>query len=127
MGMYTELVLKCRLKNDLPPVVKLTLDFMLNPSHLVLPSELPEHELFQCPRWEFMLVSNSFYHHPEKVVSRFNEYSSDYLFVRTDLKNYDDEIGKFIDWIKPYLENVEGECIGWTWYEEEKSPSLIHI
>lgn len=121
MGMYTELLLKCRIKDELPQVVKSTLGYMLYGGDT--PNELPDHPLFECARWGYMLRFSSYYHHPEYVISKCDKY----IFIRSDLKNYDDEICKFIDWIKPYLDNIEGECIGWSWHEEDDSPTLIHM
>jgi hypothetical protein len=43
------------------------------------------------------------------------------------LKNYNNEIDKFIDWLKPYLKNEKGTIIGWKWYEEDMSPTVIEM
>jgi transposase InsO family protein len=41
------------------------------------------------------------------------------------LKNYDNEIKHFIDWLTPYIDQEDGECIGWSWYEEDDKPTLL--
>jgi hypothetical protein len=35
-----------------------------------------------------------------------------------NLKNYDDEIAKFFDWIDQYVEGSEGDFLGYSLYEE---------
>jgi len=48
------------------------------------------------------------------------------LCIRCNLKNYDDEIEKFLDWIHPYLDKQEGDFLGFYRYEETEQPTLIH-
>lgn len=119
--MYTELVLKCSIKNDTPEYILNILNYLFNGGEE--PDCLPDHEFFSCPRWHFIGRCSSYYHVPFNS-SRFEE---GYIFSRSDLKNYDDEIDKFIDWIQPYLEHYEGDCIGWKWYEENPTPDLIIV
>lgn len=124
MGMYTELVLKVRLEKSIPEDVKNILKFLFSDKEE--PSIIPDHPFFQCERWQCVGRCSSFYHHPESV-SSFNEEGSSYaIFSRSDLKNYDSEIGKFIDWLTPYLMHRR-KCIGWTWYEEEQEPTLLYL
>ena len=121
MGMYTELVLKAQVKDHLPEDVEAVLQFLFNREDI--PEHLPEHEFFQCPRWRFLGSSSSYNHVPFTSGC----YAEGYIFSRSDLKNYNDEIGKFISWLLPYLDVTEGDCIGWTWYEEERQPTLITV
>lgn len=127
MGMYTELVLKCRIKENSPDSVKAVINHLFCSADA--PETLPEHPFFGLTRWHCIGGMSSFYHHPEVVnsVPKFDFTDSNYIFSRSDIKNYDGEIEAFIDWIKPYLENEEGECIGWSWYEEDLQPTLIII
>lgn len=127
MGMYTELVLKCRIKESAPDSVKAVINHLFCGADD--PETLPAHPFFGLTRWNCIGGMSSFYHHPAVVnsVPKFDFTDSNYIFSRSDIKNYDGEIESFIDWIKPYLENEEGECIGWSWYEEELQPTLIII
>lgn len=45
--------------------------------------------------------------------------------IRANLKNYDNEIDKFLHWLAPYID-TEG-FIGYTRYEEYDDPTLIYI
>jgi len=124
MGMYTELIIKCSIKEDVPDFVIDILDKMFN-DHGAEIFDLPDHEFFKCERWDWIGSSSSYYHTPF-ALSKFqhDEISSD-LFSRSDLKNYDCEIEKFINWIMPYIDEEPGHCIGWEWYEEDEKPTLL--
>jgi len=126
--MYTELVLKCCINDDVPPEVKQVLKCLF--SHGEDPETLPDHPFFSLPRWEMIGRCSSFYHHPNAVNSYWTGFGNDddrggHLFSRSDIKNYDGEIESFIDWLRPYIDEEDDQCIGWTWYEEESAPTLI--
>jgi len=122
MGMYTELVIKADLSESVPIDV---IEFMFAGGQT--PNELPSHAFFSCPRWSMIGSGSSHYHHPEAVNSlpKLSYTDSRSLFSRSDLKNYDDEISLFIDWINPYINATVGQCIGWEWYEEDEKPTLL--
>ena len=119
MGMYTELVLKCEVKDALPDEVRTMLNFLFNGGEI--PIGLPEHPFFKCARWSMIGTCSSYYHVPF-ALSRFLE---GHIFSRSDLKNYDNEIGLFLNWLHPYIDAFEGDCIGWKWYEEYRVPTLL--
>lgn len=124
MGMYTELILKARVKDDIPFEVEAILQNLFNGEEM--PSVLPDHPFFSCQRWPLIGNRSSFYHIPFSL-SRYRE---GYIFSKSDLKNYDGEIEKFIHWITPYLNlnlYAESTCIGWTWYEEADAPTLLFV
>lgn len=125
MGMYTELVLKCQIKGDAPKEVMDVIQYMFAGEDK--PAKLPEHEFFTLPHWYHIGNCSSFYHHPSVVNScpKFDYCKEQYIFSRSDIKNYSGEIQAFLDWVKPYIDAMEGQCIGWTWYEEELQPTLI--
>ncbi len=122
MGMYTEMVVKCCISPDAPPIVRDTLGFMFNIG-TARPDELPDHPLFSLPRWEALGSCNSYYHIPWSA----SNYIEDYLFSRSDIKNYNGEIEAFFDWLRPHVSDYgERVCIGWSWYEECMEPTLIY-
>ena len=124
MGMYTELHFNAELKKDTPEEVIETLRKMVNGAAIENP---PDHELFQTSRWSFMLCCDSYYFSSDTHSTlRFDEISKSwFLCIRSNLKNYGGEIEKFIDWIHPYLDELEGEHLGHMRYEEDMLPSLI--
>lgn len=127
MGMYIELVMAIELneKGKADKDVVDILKYMVGDADNV--KTLPNHELFRTKRWRYMLRMSSYYfegsqHTELKYDNILNSY---YLTVRCNLKNYDDEIAKFVDWIKPYSE-TKG-FVGYYRYECCKNPTLIYF
>lgn len=124
MGMYTELLFKASLKPNIPSPDKEVIDWLFSDDvEWPYNGELPDHPFFECPRWMSVTRCSSYYHHPASVRSKVDSY----IFCRADLKNYDDEIAQFFDWIIPFLDESPGQVIGWEWYEEDNEPTLIRM
>ena len=106
MGMYTELVCAFNLRKDVPQNVIDILQYMtMTRSGENLNFQLPDHPLFSTARWSTMLCCDSFYF-PGESHSQL-EYDSIigwWMTIRCNLKNYDNEIQKFIDWVRPYMD-----------------------
>ena len=127
MGMYTELIFGARLKEDTPKEVIDTLKYMTG--HLK-EKEKPKKLAFQTDR--NVLCGSSFYfgvHHSES-----NFYYSDMtdawtLSSRTNIKNQDGDIEKFLDWIKPYIDRGSGcrEMYAITIAESEDEPTIYYL
>lgn len=96
MGMYTELVFKATLKN-------------------------PPEEIVNMLRGTCTAITDT-------DTKTIQQYGSDRLFVflRTEIKNYDQEIEKFLEWVKLYIDPIY-DCIGWYWYEEDSEPTLLYM
>ena len=126
MGMYTELVLACELKKDVPEEVLNLLRFMcggVQRPPRPADEDLPAHPLFQTTRWEGVLNAGSFYF-PGKPYSNLRvPYHNAYLTVRSNLKNYGSEIQYLLHWLAPYSES--GGFVGYYRYEETPCPTLI--
>jgi|TARA_R110000796_G_scaffold247790_1_gene373767 hypothetical protein len=128
MGMYTELFFTARLKKDTPEEVVAILKHLFEEGSYDLGlSDKPNHEFFECHRWDCIGNMSSFYFTPFPLSAMRKLQGSYFITSRSDLKNYDGEINKFIDWVTPYLEGYEGDCIGWTHYEESEQPTLLFI
>lgn len=125
MGMYTELVLGMCIKPK-TSIIK-TLEYMLGESDID-PRTLYmlDHPLFKSERWEWMLRSTSAYFDGStQHLLTYDELLDEYhLNVRCDLKNYSQEIEKFLDWLCPYI-LTEG-FLGYMRYEEFDYPTLIY-
>lgn len=129
MGMYTECYINCRLIRDLPKEVIDILKYLFDndDDKLEEPAILPEHKFFKTTRWEAVGHGHSFYHIPFPT-SKLLFMEADkryYLTSRFDLKNYEGEIELLFDWIMPYMDNYDGEFIGYSRYEEDNEPVLI--
>lgn len=92
------------------------------------PTNLPDHPLFDTERWGTMLQCDSYYFVADTYSTfRFDDIGQSwYLCVRCNLKNYDNEIEKFVDWIMPYIDAREGDFLGFSRYETTETPTLIY-
>lgn len=125
MGMYTELIFQGYRKSNLPEDIMVFIDYFFNTKVIDLPAilKLPEHKFFSCLRWSHLGHVSSFYFHPSSIRDTYNDsrHNSAYVFMRCDIKNYDNEIELFLDWIKPYMENFRA----YSWYEEDEFPTIF--
>jgi len=135
MGMYTECYINCKLIEDIPKEVLDILKYLFdNPFDEIEgkykidePSTIPDHKLFNTDGWRLIGKGSSFYHIPfptSKLSLEGRIPSSYYLTSRSDFKNYEGEIELFFDWIMPYVDNNDGEFIGYSRYEEDDVPAL---
>lgn len=130
MGMYTELIFGAGLKSDTPEKVINILKYMVR--DLEEKPELFDHEFFQCDRWEYLFTMTSYYfgaHRPPSKIE-FDDISNAYtISTRANLKNYDGEIEKFCDWIKPYIEDGSGcrDMYAISIYEESEVPTIYYL
>lgn len=128
MGMYTELYIAVEIKKDTPEDVINILKYLFDHDRddfRTEPENLPGHDFFKCERWMCIGSMASFYFQP-KATSKFYK-QLEYYFItsRSDLKNYDGEIKKFLDWVMPYIEAYDGDHLGHYRYEENDQPTLI--
>lgn len=126
MGMYTELNIGVNLQSDTPENIINILNYMLSGVSDYITPETTDHPLFSTERWRFMLVCDSYYFDGKTDSSMErddidNEYN---LNVRCNVKNYDNEIELFLDFIQPYL--VTDGFLGYKRYEEFDDPTLIY-
>jgi hypothetical protein len=96
--MYTEFVFKAIVSENAPENVKAILRGLFNGDAMI--GILSAHKFFDCKRWADVGRSHSYYHIPWSD----SKYKENRIFSRSDLKNYDNEIEKFVDWVSPYLE-----------------------
>ena len=142
MGMYTELVFDTELSLEKLPEIEEVLRHMLGESQeasyssLSLHFQLPAAALFKSSRWEYMLRGSSFYFNGEthSELNVMTEYNIATLTVRCSLKNYSQEIEKFLDWIYSYDETdwhtdyaPRKMFKGYMRYEEDVHPTLIYF
>ena len=128
MGMYTQLVMGASLTNEKYQEIKPILDYMLENKPGDKKPDTPTHPLFNTPRWYFMLHGDSHYFDMKSSskITTYDYTDTVHLTIVCNIKNYDDEIAKFLDWISPYLDNEVGEFLGFTRYEEDAHPALIY-
>ena len=127
MGMYTEIHFNAALREGTPEEVLRVLRYMVDGDDKE--PELPAHPLFATPRWRHLFTCDSYYFAADtNSTLRYDDIAKQYfLCVRSNLKNYDNEIEQFIDWIDPYLDaHPPGDFLGFSRYEETETPTLIY-
>ena len=129
MGMYTELVLGIEIEptTEVLDILHYMLGDIEDQPECIKQSN---HELFKTSRWAIVLRCDSYYFDGQTDSKLFvdNLYEDEpmyYLNVRSNLKNYDSEIEKFMDWLSPYIK-TDG-FLGYKRYEEDDDPTLIYL
>lgn len=126
MGMFTELVLATELKETLPEEVKDVLMQMTSQANCE-PTALPAHKFFKTQKWKKMLVADSHYFAGRAYsLLTYDDFSKVYsLSIRCNLKNYDNEIELFLDWLSPYI--ATSGFLGYILLEGADDPELIYF
>lgn len=126
MGQHTEIDFNSGIKEGSPRLVFDILNYMVRNTKN-RPRVLPKHPLFLTDRWQIMLICDSYcFDADTHSTFRRGKFGSWYLCIRSNLKNYCNEIELFIDWVMPYLYQEEGNFLGFYRYEETKKPTLIY-
>jgi len=132
MGMYTEISFSAELKLDTETakVVATLSDY--ESSKAVKDDFWPDHKFFKTSRFRQLMVMSSAYFpgtiHPLFRRESWNEDMYTLIF-RSNLKNYDDEIELFLDWIKPYIYDGCGTrgYYAVVCYEEAAEPTIYYL
>lgn len=84
--------------------------------------EFPEEtKHFKDTRIAWMLKSASYYLHPVPS-TKLEGYYFSCLF---NIKNYDNEIETFVEWLTPYIDDYS-DFLGYKIYEEDEKPTLLY-
>jgi len=118
MGMYTEMVFRGNVKEDLPEEVKKTLTFMFAKDwrEMDIKDFILDHDFFKTDRWSWMVHSAPAYF--PMCAPSFIDFDKGEIFIHCTIKNYTGEYVEFVKWISPYMDADEGEFLGYTLYEE---------
>jgi len=129
--MYTELILGCSLKRDTPGIAINTLLWMCGKKDK--PEALPNHSFFNGEEnRKFIFQSGSFYFGINKGVSEMWLDKIDNAWrisARGNIKNYNQEIEQFLDWVKQYVAAGSGnrEFYAIVCYEEQDVPTIYYL
>src|SRR6266581_3359389 len=104
MGVWTEAVITCELKNDVPQQVINVLNYLINPVEDLATREIPSHPFFQRPDWHMTLAMDCAYFPGDTIgVLKRDEYSSAYhLTIRCKVK-YGGLVTGLLHWLAPYM------------------------
>ena len=119
MGMYTEIYVNVDFDENTPDEVIGTIKAMCaKDDRSPFLSDKPS-------RWSY-LFNNGSYYLPltECGLLTYDDIGKQYSLIgKGDIKNYEQEIQQFFDYIKPYVEN---EFMGYYRYEESREPVLVY-
>lgn len=132
MGSYTRFNCKIRLRHDTPPevinILKMCTSKDENETFDICPVALfNTSDFFKCRWWVSLFSSKNL--DDSLGGSKFYQKSNNrwVLEIDTDFKDYDDEINKFLDWIKQYVAGRKVKTyIGWSKHESWEASRLYH-
>lgn len=131
MGMYTEIVFNARLKEDIPQEVVEIIKTLASPDFFgKIIENAPNHAFFKTERQWFMRGSSYYFPTTNKPQFKYDELAKYWsLSIRSNIKNYNSELEKFLDWIKPYIESGSGPrgLYATTQYEEDDTPTSYYL
>ena len=133
MGMYTELILGCALSKDLPDVCEQALDKVINNVEPDEEDALLVNDFIQEYSLEYLLRGGSYYFGVNwgTPMFRLDPIARDYrLSSRSNIKNYDGEIEKFLKYLKPYVKQGSGyphDIWAYVQYEESPFPTMYGV
>lgn len=126
MGMYTEIYFHAEVSREAADI--------LTAQHDGTIFKRPDHPFFRTERGDWLTKMSSAYFPGETVFTVVPAWQDEYakygndnderfiVTIRSSIKNYDDEIEKFFDWIKPHVVSWGGGgkrgFIGYSLYEE---------
>jgi len=127
MGMFTELIFGAALKEGTSSQVIEALKYMIGETK-DKPSDFPLPDgrcawLLRCGSYSFA-VNNS--------VSKMwldNIDNQWHISTRSNIKNYENEIETFLEWIKPHIDSGSGnnDLYAIVMYEDEDTPKLYYL
>jgi len=107
MGMYTELIFGAELKKETPNEVIEALKYMLGEV-----KEKPNNFPLPDGRCEWLFQGGSYYFAINESVNKMWLDEIDncwHISTRSNIKNYEDEIETFLEWIKPHIDSGSGD------------------
>lgn len=125
MGNYTELTFGANFKKNTPKEVIDTLRYMAGDT-----TEKPESLAFESVRNP--LYGGSQYFGVSKSVTKmyYDEIDECWaLSSRANIKNYDDDIERFLEWVKPYINDGSGDrdMYAIVIYAEDSEPTIYYL
>lgn len=134
MGMYTELILGCKLSKSAPKLLINALDAVINHwnekdygdasdevKDFIIKYDLPY--LFHGSSYCFGVSRSNSAFWFDNITGCW------YISTRSNLKNYEDQIENFLAYLKPYVEQGSGEAdiYAYVLYEECSKPQIYSL
>lgn len=129
MSMYTEIKVECDVRAEGDALTALQIMFSHGDEESVDLKALAfnlHHRLFHCDRWTCIgNMSSAYFDAPSE--SSLESLGDGVWRIRSisNLKNYDEEISHFFDWLRPMVVGTPGQVIGHEWYEKADEPTPV--
>lgn len=131
MGMYTEIRVECdvRADGDALTVLRILFDGADEESvDLKAIAFNLHHKLFMCDRWAQIGRMGSAYFDTEPSSSLTSLGDGAWRIKSiSNIKNYDNEITLFFDWLRPMIIGNKGDVIGHSQYESDDEPTIVRL
>jgi len=133
MGMYTECILGCRLKENVPADVLETLNFMFREFKAGEPAQVPwpnsNHPTGERCNWMLHSGGSCYFGAPSGDRTLQPDGLGVRLSARFNIKNYDNEIESFLEWLRPHIQQGSGtrEFFAIVTYEEQAEPTIYYL
>ena len=132
MGMYTEMILGCSFKDTLPSVC---IDALICVINNLEPKENGEkvRKFIEEYDLEYLMFGSSYYFGVCRSNQKFwyDHIGKQWVIsVRSNIKNYDRQIQKFLKYITPYVDRGSGYESGvfaYVQYEEADFPTMYTL
>lgn len=134
MGMYTELILGCKLSKNAPKLLINALDAVINhwneKNYGDASDEVKDFIIeYDLP---YLFHGTSYYFGVNRPNSAFwfdNITGCWSISTRSNLKDYEDQIENFLTYLEPYVEQGSGECdiYAYVLYEGAKKPTIYFL
>lgn len=127
MGMYTELIFGASIKKNTPNEVIEALKYMLGEIE-----DKPKNFPLPDGRCEWLFQGTSFYFGINEPINKmwFDEIDECWhISTRSNIKNYENEIETFLEWVKPHIDSGSGqrEMYAIVMYEEQLEPTIYYL
>jgi len=128
MGMFTELIFGAALKKDTPQEVIDSIKYMAGQIQ-----DQPKGFPFEEQRLKWLFTSGGSYYfgvHEAVFDMKFDKLTSEWIIsARVNLKNYEQEIQKFLEWIKPFISKGSGtrDFYAIVTYEQQEEPTIHYL
>lgn len=123
MGMYTEVFFRAEVDQYAYEIMRRIIQERDPAEHFT-----SEHPFFGKDR-AWAVFNCASYYHPgpfHRLVEDEGALDARFVSFRNSLKNYDDEVEAFFDWVRPHVvvHRLRPEFIGYSLYEEDAEPIL---
>ena len=127
MGMYTELIFGAELKKETPTEVIEALKYMIGDT-----DEKPNNFPLPNGGCEWLFKGGSCYFAINNAVSKMwfdNIDNQWHISTRSNIKNYENEIETFLEWIRPYIDGGSGtrDMYAMVIYKEQDVPNIYYL